>query len=236
MTAIFLISFQFLFILTGCDLRSNSSENIHSGKSDSLNSENSSKEIQLSEAQKKIVSGARENLNENTEYDLTMGYYVLTYRDGEDTGSKVFPDGDLDPEIGVCTDVIVRSLRYGGIADLQKELNEDIISDISDYPFSRWGNKKPDTNIDHRRVMNLEVWFSKYWETVDEDTDESFLPGDIVVWDMNQDGASDHIGIVSDTFTGERYKVIHNHPDPGNIAEEDKIFLWEISGHYRIKN
>jgi|GEM_PF-687158 len=236
MSIIFLISFQFLFFLNGCNSKSNTKENIRSEKSDSLNSELSLKKIELTEAQKKIINGARENLNENTEYDLTMGYYVLTYRDGEDTGSKVFPEGDLDPEIGVCTDVIVRSLRYGGVTDLQKELNEDIISNRSDYPFSRWGNKKADPNIDHRRVMNLEVWFSKYWETIETDTDESFLPGDIVVWDMNQDGASDHIGIVSDTFTGERFKVIHNHPDPGHIADEDKIFKWEISGHYRIRN
>ncbi|MFZ1323342.1 MAG: DUF1287 domain-containing protein [Ignavibacteria bacterium] len=236
MCTLFFITFQFLFFLTGCNSNNNTQGNNGSEKSDSLHSESFSKEIQLTEAQQNIVNGARKNLSEETEYDLTMGYYVLTYRDGEDTGNKTFPDGDLDPEIGVCTDVIVRALRYGGITDLQKELNEDIISNRSDYPFSRWGNKKADSNIDHRRVMNLEVWFSKYWKTVDEDTDESFLPGDLVVWDMNQDGASDHIGIVSDTFTGERFKVIHNHPDPGHIADEDKIFLWEISGHYRIRN
>ena len=80
--------------------------------------------------------------------------------------------------------------------------------------------------------MNLEVWFSGHWNTQDGN---NFMPGDIVVWDMNEDGASDHIGIVSDKTENERYFVIHNHPDPGHIAEEDKLFKWKISGHYRIR-
>lgn len=182
--------------------------------------------------QKRIVDGARKNLGEHTEYDLTMGYYVLTYKDGVNTGSKVFPEGDLDPEIGVCTDVIVRSLRHAGIVDLQEAVNSDIKKFPSDYPLTRWGSKKADPNIDHRRVMNLEVWFGKYWQSIDG---EEFEPGDIVVWDMNQDGASDHIGIVTDGIGEGRFLVIHNHPDPGHIAEEDKLFKWEITGHFRIK-
>lgn len=82
--------------------------------------------------------------------------------------------------------------------------------------------------------MNLEVWFAKYWQTLNNDND--FQPGDIVVWDMNQDGYNDHIGIVSDTFANGNYYVIHNHPDPGYVANEDKLHRWEIVGHYRIKN
>jgi uncharacterized protein YijF (DUF1287 family) len=80
--------------------------------------------------------------------------------------------------------------------------------------------------------MNLEVWFAKYW---DEGNKKDFLPGDIVVWDLDGDGASNHIGIVSDKKTGERYFIIHSHQDPGYTAEEDKLFKWKITGHYRIK-
>ncbi len=185
----------------------------------------------LNDLQKKIIEGAKKNLADETEYDLTMGYYVLTYEDGVNTGSKVFPGGDLDPAIGVCTDVIVRSLRYAGIVDLQAAVNEDILANASEYPLSRWGKKKADTNIDHRRVMNLEVWFARHWTVIEED---NFLAGDIVVWDMNQDGASDHIGIVSDNISSGRNTVIHNHPDPGHIADEDKLFKWKITGHFRI--
>lgn len=180
-----------------------------------------------------IVEGAKKNLSEGTEYDLTMGYYVLTYKDGVNTGSRVFPGGDLDPKIGVCTDVIVRSLRYAGIVDLQEAVNKDIKAAMSDYPISRWGKKKADPNIDHRRVMNLEVWFGKYWQSPGNN---DFQPGDIVVWDMNEDGASDHTGIVSDGTAEGRHTVIHNHPDPGHIADEDKLYKWKITGHYRIKD
>lgn len=188
--------------------------------------------ITLTENQQKVLDGAKEVLKDGAEYDLSMAYYVLTYKDGENTGNKVYPNGDLDPAIGVCTDVVVRALRKTNVADLQEEINKDITSSISSYPMSRWGKKKADPNIDHRRVMNLEVWFGKYWQTV---TDENFQPGDIVVWDMNQDGASDHIGIVSDKYANGTYYVIHNHPDPGYTAEEDKLRRWEIAGHYRIK-
>ena len=187
----------------------------------------------LSESQSKVLNGAKKNLAEGAEYDLTMGYYVLTFKDGVNKGSKVYPGGDLDPEIGVCSDVVVRALRIAGVADLQEAIHDDIKSSGSDYPMERWGNKKPDTNIDHRRVMNLEVWFAKYWEVISEN---HFLPGDIAVWDMNEDGASDHIGIVSDKKVSGRYFVIHNHPDPGHIAEEDKLFKWKLAGHYRIRN
>lgn len=189
--------------------------------------------VQADDKQRMIVEGAKKNLAEGTEYDLTMGYYVLTYKDGVNTGSKVFPGGDLDPKIGVCTDVIVRSLRYSGIVDLQEAVNKDIKTGMSDYPMSRWGKKKADPNIDHRRVMNLEVWFGKYWQSPGNN---DFQPGDIVVWDMNEDGASDHIGIVSDGTVSGRHTVIHNHPDPGHIADEDKIYRWKITGHYRVKD
>lgn len=185
----------------------------------------------LTEKQRKIVNGARKNLEEGASYDLSMAYYVLKYKDGTETNNAVYPDGDIDPSTGVCTDVVIRSLRHADIIDLQKELHEDIQKNKSDYPMNRWGGKV-DRNIDHRRVMNLEVYFAKYWQTIDK---EEFIPGDIVVWDMNEDGASDHIGIVTDKKSDKNYLVIHNHPDPGYIAEEDKLHKWKISGHYRIK-
>ena len=187
----------------------------------------------LTKNQKKILDGARKILENGAVYDLSMGYYVLKYKDGEYIGKKVYPNGDLDPGIGVCTDIIVRALRKAGIVDLQEAIHEDLLENWGDYPTWRWGLKKPDSNIDHRRVMNLEVWFSKYWQ---EMVYENFEPGDIVVWDMNQDGASDHIGIVTDKFKDGELYVIHNHPDPGYVAEENKLHRWEMTGHYRISD
>lgn len=199
-------------------------------KSDSIISFEEKKPV---DSRTKVLEGAKENLKENAEYDRSMGYYVLRYKHGGYTGDTVYPGGDLDPKIGVCSDVIVRSLRLAGIVDLQKALYEDITSNKKDYPLLRGGFQRPDANIDHRRVRNLEVWFAKFWNKGDR---KDFLPGDIVIWDLDGDGASNHIGIVSDKKEGQRYFVIHNHQDPGHIAEEDKLFKWKITGHYRIKD
>lgn len=186
----------------------------------------------LTENQKKILTGAKKCLKEKFNYDNSMEYYVLTYKNGENTGNKVYPMGDLDPAIGVCTDVTIRAFRYGEVADLQEEIHNDLISNWSDYPMKRWNAKKPDTNIDHRRVPNQFIWFSKHWKKPDN---SGFMPGDVVVWDMNNDNWGDHIGIVSDKFENGNFCLIHNFPSPGFVAEEDVLNQWTILGHFRIK-
>lgn len=227
-----------LFAFFGCGEKKDNEfanvEIIDSVKTDS------SKQVytgELTEAQKKVLAGAKEVLKQRAEYDLSMAYYTTEYNEaGEYVGGKVFPGGDIDPKIGVCTDVVVRSLREGNIVDLQEALNKDIKSNWGDYPMSRWGAKKPDSNIDHRRVPNLEVWLSKYWEELPATyNSEDYQPGDIVIWDLNQDGTHDHIGIVSDKVVDGRVYIIHNFPDPGYVAEEDVLEEWELVGHYRIK-
>ena len=187
--------------------------------------------VNLTEDQKKVLEGAKKCLEQQFSYDLSMAYHTLTYEDGVNTGRKVFPNGDLDPSTGVCTDVIVRALRFGNVVDLQEALNSDVSKNFSIYPMKRWGAKKPDSNIDHRRVPNLEVWLAKNWKKLDNNICE---PGDIVVWDMNQDGWGDHIGIVSDKFVNGNHYVIHNFPSPGFVAEEDILNRWKIIGQYRI--
>jgi len=221
-------------------------------KSDSTNT------FSLTENQKKVLTGAKKCLEAGFKYDDEMAYHVLKYRDGEFTGSKVYPNGDLDPSLGVCTDVTIRALRWGGVCDLQEKIHEDIISNFNDYPMSRWNAKKPDANIDHRRVPNQLVWFKKYWNEVKEKLPSpqgeglgvrEYMPGDVVIWDMDGDSWGDHMGIVSDNPTptlptasrlggkGEevRYNVIHNFPSPGYVAEEDVLNRWKIIGVFRVK-
>lgn len=192
-----------------------------------------SNKVTLTENQKKVLDGAKKCLEAKFSYDMTMGYYVCTYKDGENTGSKVFPGGDVAPDMGVCTDVIVRALRWGGVCDLQEEVYNDLKANWSDYPMSRWSAKKPDPNIDQRRVPVLMVWFSKFWQELSIEND--FQPGDVVAWDMNGDGWGDHIGIVSDKLVNGIPYLIHNFPDPGYVAEEDVLNEWNIIGHYRVK-
>ena len=188
---------------------------------------------ELTENQKKVLEGAKKCLADRFEYDNEMAYRVLEYKDGKFIGGKVFPLGDLDPKLGVCTDVTIRALRYAGVIDLQEAINNDLKSSWSSYPMKRWGAKKPDTNIDHRRVPNQLVWFKRFWQEL-EYTD--WQPGDFVVWDMDGDTWGDHIGIISGKFDGETPYIIHNFPSPGYVAEELVLNKWEIIGHFRIKN
>lgn len=189
--------------------------------------------FKLSEGQKKVFSGAKKCLEEKFNYDMDMKYHILTYKNKVNTGLKVYPEGDLDPSLGVCTDVIIRALRYGNVCDLQKEIHEDILSDWNSYPMKRWNAKHADSNIDHRRVPNMIVWLRKYWQSISED---DYQPGDIIAWDMNDDSWGDHIGIISDKFKNGIPYLIHNFPTPGYIAEENVLNNWKIIGHFRINS
>lgn len=73
-----------------------------------------------------------------------------------------YPGGDIPEGLGVCTDVVIRSYRTLGI-DLQALVHKDMAANFSVYPSKRlWGLKRPDANIDHRRVPNLQVFFARY--------------------------------------------------------------------------
>lgn len=43
------------------------------------------------------------------------------------------PNGDIPPNKGVCTDVVIRTYRKLNI-DLQKEVHEDMVANFSKYP------------------------------------------------------------------------------------------------------
>ena len=205
----------------------------HQSNKDSISQKNKQAPVlKLTEKQERIINGAKQCLEKRFSYDSEMAYHVLEYHSGEHKGRKIYPEGDLDPKLGVCTDVTIRALRYAGIVDLQEAVHEDIMASWRDYPMKRWDSKKPDTNIDHRRVPNQFVWFRKHW---DEVLDGIYMPGDVVVWDMDSDSWADHLGIISDKSPGGHFWVIHNFPDPGYVAEEDIIGRWKISGVFRVK-
>jgi uncharacterized protein YijF (DUF1287 family) len=143
-----------------------------------------------------------------------------------------YPGGDVPAESGVCTDEVIRSYRAVGI-DLQKEVHEDMERNFSAYPSrSIWKLEHPDTNIDHRRVPNLQVFFSRKGEALPiTHRAGDYQPGDLVTWDLGR--GQTHIGIVVDQktlFTG-RYKIEHNIGAGPKI--EDVLFDWKITGHYR---
>ena len=142
-----------------------------------------------------------------------------------------YPNGDVPPEKGVCTDVVIRAFRNAGI-DLQKEVHEDMTANFALYP-QKWNLAKPDTNIDHRRVPNLQTFFTRRGKSLPVTAKaEDYKPGDIVSWDLDGRGMT-HIGIVSNFFNEatQKYSIIHN--IGGGAVREDCLFNWKITGHYR---
>jgi len=168
---------------------------------------------------KKLVAAAVERTNHVVRYD--PAYVRIPY-----------PNGDVPADTGVCTDEIIRAYRAVGI-DLQKEVHEDMVHDFPAYPHKwNWLLSHTDTNIDHRRVPNLMVFFSRKGETLRiTQNSADYLPGDLVTWDLG--GNVPHIGILVDQKTQEstRCMVVHNIGQGPKM--EDVLFRWKITGHYR---
>jgi uncharacterized protein YijF (DUF1287 family) len=143
-----------------------------------------------------------------------------------------YPGGDVPKDTGVCSDEVIRAYRAVGI-DLQKEVHEDITANFSAYPNQRrWLLAHPDSNIDHRRVPNLMVFFSRKGSSLPISTrDEDYEPGELVAWDLG--GGVPHIGIVVDrrSVQSGRFLVVHN--IGAGPKMEDVLFSWKITGHYR---
>jgi uncharacterized protein len=170
-----------------------------------------------------IITAARAQIGVTTRYDAS--YQTLTY-----------PGGDVAITGGVCTDVVIRALRAQNL-DLQALVHVDMAKHFASYP-KLWGLARPDRNIDHRRVPNLQRYFSRMGWALKLPTHpkhrpvDEFRPGDLVTWMLP--GNLPHIGIVSDqrTLFAGRYKVLHN---VGlGTQEDDALELWPQTGHYRI--
>ena len=144
-----------------------------------------------------------------------------------------YPNGDVPADIGVCTDVVIRSYRALSI-DLQQLVHEDMRADFDAYPSTRiWGLTRPDSNIDHRRVPNLQTFFSRYGEQLALSRQGiDYQPGDLVTWLLP--GNLPHIGIVTDkrSTDGKRPLIVHNIGAGPVLA--DMLFAYKITGHYRF--
>lgn len=142
-----------------------------------------------------------------------------------------YPNGDVHKNKGVCTDVIIRAYRKLGI-DLQKEVHEDMKSNFTIYPKT-WGLRGTDTNIDHRRVPNLQVFFTRKGTSLPmTDKANDYKPGDIVTWMLA--GNKPHIGIVTHRKSSAgRPMMVHNVGYGQNL--DDCLFSYKITGHYYYK-
>jgi uncharacterized protein YijF (DUF1287 family) len=167
-----------------------------------------------------IVTAGRSQVGKTVRYD--PAYRTLNY-----------PSGDVPIESGVCTDVVIRALRAGPGIDLQQRVHEDMKQNFGQYP-TKWGLKKPDPNIDHRRVLNLQTYFKRSgWEIEPTNGIRTFEAGDLVTCIVPPN--LPHIMIVSDRSspTGRRL-VLHNIGK--GTQEEDRLADFRITGQYRMPN
>lgn len=165
---------------------------------------------------RRLVDAAIEQTRSKVTYDSS--YRKIAY-----------PNGDVPESLGVCADVVIRAYRKLGI-DLQVKVHEDMRRNFGSYP-QLWKLKGPDTNIDHRRVPNLQTFFRRAGAglPVSRNPDD-YRAGDLVTWKVPPN--LPHIGIV----TGEKSPsgapfVVHN--IGRGPQKEDMLFMYPITGHYR---
>ena len=165
-----------------------------------------------------IVTAAHERTKVDIRYDPK--YVKLTY-----------PGGDVPADTGVCTDVIIRTYRAAFGYDFQKAIHEDMRANFKAYPKS-WGLKRPDRNIDHRRVPNIERFLKRKGAAlrITKNPDD-YQPGDIVSWRLG--GSLPHIGIVSENKSSWGTPLIIHNVGAGPV-EDDLLFNTQINGHFRF--
>ncbi|MEW8626165.1 MAG: DUF1287 domain-containing protein [Candidatus Thiodiazotropha sp.] len=166
-----------------------------------------------------LVSAALERTRHSVRYDGS--YHSIAY-----------PGGDVPSDIGVCTDVVIRSYRALNL-DLQQLVHEDISKHFSEYPSARiWGLTRPDPNIDHRRVPNLQTFFTRHGTElpVTQNTAD-YQAGDLVTWMLP--GNLPHIGIVTDRVDQNSGVPLVVHNIGTGPVVEDMLFHYQITGHYR---
>ena len=166
-----------------------------------------------------LIKAALERTKHHITYDGS--YHTIKY-----------PGGDVPSNIGVCTDVVIRSYRKLGV-DLQELVHNDMKKNFSAYPSKKiWGLSRPDTNIDHRRVPNLQAFFTRNGQNLRPTKKaQDYFPGDLVTWMLP--GKLPHIGIVTDRYNKDTGNPMIVHNIGRGPALEDILFSYPITGHYR---
>jgi len=166
----------------------------------------------------KLVSAAIEQTRHSVRYDGS-------YRRIE------YPGGDVPADIGVCTDVVVRAFRAVDV-DLQRLVHEDMRVAFSAYP-KQWGLSRPDPNIDHRRVPNLQTFLKRRGAFLAVSKDPgAYRSGDLVTWMLP--GNLPHIGIVTSKQAPSGRPIIAHNIGRGPELE-DVLFAFVVTGHYRYR-
>ncbi|WP_040308756.1 DUF1287 domain-containing protein [Asticcacaulis biprosthecium] len=161
----------------------------------------------------KLVAAVREQTRHRVTYD---GAYTRI----------PYPMGDVAADRGVCTDVVIRGYRTALGIDLQQKVHEDMKAHFALYPKA-WGLKRADSNIDHRRVPNLRVFFKRFGTVRPVGRQASdYAAGDLVTY--NLPGNLPHIAVVTDPV---QHLIVHN--IGAGPKEERALFGYDITGHFQ---
>jgi uncharacterized protein YijF (DUF1287 family) len=145
-----------------------------------------------------------------------------------------YPGGDVPRTIGVCTDVVIRSLRNAGY-DLQRLVHEDILRAPQAYPMVH----KPNTDIDHRRVKSLLPYFRRATEPHSAtlaDARDPLRPGDVVFMDTFGDRpGSEHVGLIADTKSASGQPLVINNWTDGTVTKPmDLLAFVPVTERFRL--
>lgn len=169
--------------------------------------------------QKQLIDAALSQIGRTVIYD--PAYVRISY-----------PGGDIPIERGVCTDVVVRAYRDGLGLDLQKLVHDDMAANFKAYP-GHWGLSRPDSNIDHRRVPNLQAYFKRQRAALRVTNQAGdYAPGDLVT--MLLPGNLPHIAIVTGRMNADVSRPLLVHNIGGGAQLQDVLFVYPITGHYRF--
>jgi len=156
---------------------------------------------------------------------------TLTY-DGS-YSSLDYPNGDVSRELGVCTDVIIRAYRDAFAFDLQRAVHQDMQSAFDTYP-KIWGLSWTDRNIDHRRVPNLETFFTRETAKLDlPDSLSALKAGDLLTMRLPRN--LPHIAIVTDKTTASGMPHIIHNIGAGTCEEPLSRYGLETQLHSRFR-
>ena len=164
--------------------------------------------------QARLIAAAERQVGRTVLYD---GAYVRL----------AYPGGDVPRERGVCTDVVIRAYRDAFGLDLQTLVHEDMRRAFAAYPRN-WGLSRPDRNIDHRRVPNLETFLKRRGAGLPH---SGYQAGDLVT--QRLPGNLPHILIVTARQAAPgRPLVVHN--IGAGTRVEDALFDYPVTGHFRF--
>lgn len=176
------------------------------------------------------ITDAKKNSRKLVDAALEQTMTAVTYNGAY--FKIAYPMGDVPAQFGVCTDVIIRAYRKLDI-DLQQLVHEDMRSNFSLYPAKRnWNQTRTDTNIDHRRVPNLQTFFTRHGKKLSVSLKpHDYQAGDLVTWMLP--GNLPHIGIVTDQRSSDGLRPLIVHNIGAGPKLEDMLFDYPITGHYR---